>query len=158
MKLGVDSFQLQGIDATKDALDSRAEERAAFWEATKLANATTIDRNAWEPGKVGLLNTAAEAYGMAGNTAGKLADGIANIAGEAIEMLGDMVGATAMTPERISAAVDAKERREAQKEIDFARFRSDADYRRGVEAAEALKLQQERERLYYEQERNERQR
>jgi hypothetical protein len=155
VKLGIDPGQLKGIDATKEVLDLRAKNRAAFWEAVKLEKATRIYRDAWETGVKGAL---LEIYENAGPKLGKAAEMVANIAGEAIEMLGDMVGATAMTPERIEAVIDAKERRGAQYDIDMARFRSDADYRRGVEAQEAQKLEQERERSYYEQERNERQR
>ena len=144
------SSEFKGLDATKEMMNTRAGERAAQRDTLRLEKATQI--NAKAPAQSAKSDKGAVAA-IAKTIGGKAIDAVANIAGEAIEMLGDMFGATAMTPERIEAARDAKERRTAQHEIDMTRFRSDADYRRQVEAQEAQRLQQERERKSFEQER-----
>ena len=95
---------------------------------------------------------------MARGAAAKAFAGVAEVAGAAIQLLGDMFGATEITEERVAAAVDARDKAAAQSEIDMARFRADADYRRKVEAGEAQKIEQERQRVYYERTLDERQR
>ncbi len=143
--------RLQGLDATKEMMHARAADRAAQWDAIRLQNATTINADAPKRGKVSPNARAAEA--AVKGTAGKAVEAVAQIAGAAIEMVGDMFGATEMTPERIAAAVDAHEKTVAQSEIDLKQFRSDADYRRQIEAQEAQKIEAERQRSYYVQER-----
>jgi hypothetical protein len=85
----------------------------------------------------------------------------AQILGAAMEGIGNMFGATAMTPERIEAAREQRKQQgfknEAaaaqQEKIDIARFRVDADHRREVQAREREKLEQET-RKYYDQQKD----
>lgn len=147
----LDPSTVQGIAATKQLVQERAEvqefERQAFRELSGIGllrrdketrGAETIEKDAAAP---------------VTRTAGKAVESIANLVTDAAEMVFDFLGgATPMTPERIVAAIDAKEQRAEQAQIDMARFRSDAEYRRQVEAQEAQKLEAE-QRAYYQKQR-----
>ncbi len=88
--------------------------------------------------------------------AGKVLESESNIAGEAFEILGHMFGATTMMPERIQAALDARDKAAEEHKIDPARFLSDADCRRQCEAREAQKIDEERSRYHEQQKERER--
>ena len=148
--LSLDTSQLKGIDATKAMLDNRAQTRAAHSQDIRLDNATWMKD--WAPERSPKDRSFPALQRGALAKGGKIADYVANIIGEAIEMLGNMFGATAMTPERIQAAVDARDRAAKQQDIDLARFRIDADYRRQVQAREREKLEKEAQK-YSERER-----
>ena len=65
--------------------------------------------------------------------------------------MGDAFGATAETPERIQAKVEAHEKAAAEAEVDWARFKEDKTYRHIVQIREAQKLEEERQRESYQQ-------
>jgi hypothetical protein len=146
-----------GVEETKQVMQDRAElheiERQAFRDISSVgilpAWSAFLKRESEQPalGKPAVEREASAAPLM--SMGGQAVEAVADLAGKFIEMLADMISPTPITPERVQASVDAKERRE---EIDLARFRSDADYRRQVEAGEAAKIQQE-QRRYYDQQR-----
>ena len=79
---------------------------------------------------------------------------MADIAGEAIEMLGDMFGATAMTPERIEIAKAAREHRIEEQHSAAAEAREEKRYhdrqdRQQADAAKAKEIE-ERQSRYWE--------
>jgi len=154
----LDRTDLLGIEATKQVVRERAElheiERQAFRDLSAVG---VLDRD--NDPRLGRQNVGQEtsAQPIIG-AAGKAIETLANLAESAIDMIGDMFGAaTPMSPERIQAAVEAKEGSAVQAEIDLKRFRSDADYRRQTEGQEGQRIA-EQQRNYYERERNERQR
>jgi hypothetical protein len=93
----------------------------------------------------------AQTIELGAKLAGPVLETVANIAGEAIEMLGDMFGATAMTPERVQAAIDARKRAAEQREIEHEWLRKDAENRRQAEAREKQRREEEEARRSYEQ-------
>src|SRR5581483_8722105 len=166
----LDRSQLLGIEATKQMLLERTElreiERQAFRDLSAVGVLEEgITTREMGQGALNVLRGANSAIGATVRTIGHgaaLAAGaaelVANVAGETIEMLGDMIGATEMTPERIQAAIDAREQAAAQHELDVIRSRADADYGLQREAREREKLDEERQRRYYEQQERERER
>jgi hypothetical protein len=164
----LDRSQLLGIEATKQMLLERAELREIERQAFRDLSAVGVLKEGLTTPELGqgvmnLLwgaNSAIEASArtIAAELAAGAADMAANVAGEAIEMLGDMIGATAMTPERIEAAIAAREEASEQHEIDLIRFRSDADYRLQCETREREKVEEEQRRYYEQQQERSRER
>lgn len=145
--------KVQGLDATKQLVQERADlheiERQAFRDLSGIG----LLKHPKEPqlGKEAVERDVSAA--PLTKAAGKALEGIANLVTDATEMVFDFFGgATEMTPERIAASIDAKQQRVEQAKIDMERFRSDAEYRRQVEAQEAQKLEAE-QRAYYEKQR-----
>jgi len=151
-KLGISKDQVKGIDATKDALDARAQDRAANWNAIKLERATTINGNAPKGNGLGaLLNAAGQLPGQTMGVVGKGAESLANMAGAVMELFGDMFGATEMTEERIRAAIDNQEQASERAERDHALGRAEADHELRVEHRDEQEIEEERQRDYYEE-------
>jgi MobA/MobL family len=166
------------IEATKQIMQDRAEafdlERQAFRDLNAVGvlkgEGLSTRQLEWAAGKVDrdvtdILSGAGVAANLTKNTVsrgvaavGKPLEKLAELAAAAIEFLGNMFGATALTPERIQAAVDAQEKAAAEADLDLARFKADKDYRRMIEAREEQKLEQERSRYYEQQQERDRQR
>jgi hypothetical protein len=107
--------QLKGIDATKQALNERAAQRAADREAKRLESATNIKDFSHTVAKSGIRRTA-----KAGKTA-------VRIVGKTLDFVSDAFAslfAPTLTPEQIRQGEIATHRREAEAEnsIDFARY------------------------------------
>ena len=158
----LDRTDLLGIEPTKQLMQERADlheiERQAFRDLSGVGvlkdGITTIQLGQEVSHLLHVTRSAAvqtmQTIQGAAAIAGMAGEAVANIASEAIEMLGDMIGATQMTPERVQAAIDAREVTAEQREIDMVRFREDADYRRRCEAREREESEHERQRRYYE--------
>jgi len=153
----LDPSAVQSLSAVKELLQARAEvreiERQAFRDLTAVGllkresdPRLAKDQLGHEPSAGPLTSLAAAAGGQAFQT-------LADIAENAIQILSDMFGATEMTPERVRAAVDAREQAiEKAGDIDVERSREDSYYRHECETRERQKLEEEQQRQY-EQER-----
>ena len=146
----LDQSQLKGIEATRQAIQDRGElrdvERQFFRDLSGIGLLTPEQNRAAgrkEP-KPGIERDASAA--PLKGAAGRAVEAVANIAGEAIEMLGDMFGATEMTEDRIQAIVHASEQRAEQFEIDLNKLRADDDHDRRAKREQEITEQQERER------------
>jgi hypothetical protein len=146
----LDRSQLNGIEATRHAIQDRGElreiERQAFRDLSGIGLLTQeTDRAAGRKDPKRGRERDVSAAPLKG-AAGRAVETIANIAGEAIEMLGDMFGATEMTEERIRAILDAREQRADQFEIHLEKLRADEDHDRRAKREHEITEQQERER------------
>lgn len=122
--------QLKGIDATKAALDHRAQERSEHWNAIRMENATAIRSRAGSFAKDGIGKTV-KIGGGAARSIGKTLDAAADAFASLI--------APALTPRQIREGERAKDKREAEAAdvIDFTRFTA--------ELAQQRQQEQERE-------------
>ncbi len=158
-RAGVDKFLarldragMQGIAATKQALIERADQREIERQAFRdLSAVGLLDRNE----KPARQNTGRDLAAPAlRSIAGKTFDAVANAVAEVFELF----GATAMTPERIEAAAEARERAVEQAEIDHGLSQAEMDDLIRVENRREHEAEAQREREYYEQGLDDRQR
>jgi hypothetical protein len=157
----LDREQLQGIEATRQTVEERADlleiERQAFRDLSSVGVLQEgITTNQLIHGALDVLSApryaaedVAQTIQMGANAAGKAMDAIADIAGEALEIIGDMFCPTAVTPERVQAALDAQDQRAKQREIDLAKQRDDDDHARRMEAQRQEERKREEERKRY---------
>jgi len=147
---GLEQATLPTLGEALEAVSQRRE--AALMERAP-------DQGADASREMGGKDTAVrELQTRAGALAGRGLDTLANAVSEAIEMLGDMVGATAMTPERIQASLDAREEAAEQRLKDWTRLRREDDEDRRSQDQRERKLEEERQQKLYEQARDEFQR
>jgi hypothetical protein len=158
----LDRSSFLGIGATKQIIQDRAAafdiERQAFRELSSVG-ALKRENDTRPTGRLGrdILGkdpSSQVVTRQAERVTGKALETVAELAAGAIEVLGNMFGATERTPEQIEAAHDAAERAAAATEIDRDRVRSEEGHLRAVEAQEAQKLEQERQRTYYERQKD----
>lgn len=118
--------QLQGLDATKEMLNARREERAEL----RLQQAQDIRRGAWSGrNKLGqmLLATA--------NTGGRAAKSSGRVVSKTLDSVSDLIGsvlAPTLTPEqkRAGAETQAERAADAAEKIDLSQYRADLALRR----------------------------
>lgn len=158
-RAGIDKFLarldrtgMQGIAATKQALIERADQREIERQAFRdLSAVGLLDRNE-KPARENIgKDVAAPAIR---SVAGKTFDAVANAVAEVFELF----GATAMTPERIEAAAEARERAAEQAEIDHALSQAEMDDLVRVENRREHEAEAQRQREYYERGLDDRQR
>jgi hypothetical protein len=158
----LDRSSLPSIEATKQIIQDRAAafdlERQAFRDLSSLG-VLKREKDTRPTGRLGREISGKDPSSrvvtrQAEHVTGKALEAVAELAAGAIETLANMFGATERTPEQIQAAHDAGERAAAAAEIDRERFKSEQDHLRAVEAQEAQKLDQERQRTYYERQRD----
>jgi hypothetical protein len=113
--------QLKGIEATKQALDERAEKRAADREAARLDYATNI-KSRTAIAAADLKKGVHKSATVAGNVLGGLGKGF-----HALSNAFDSLISPKLSPEQIYQGEKAKITREAEAEysIDFSRYTSD---------------------------------
>ena len=154
----LDRSQLKGIEGTRQAIQDRAElrdvERQAFRDLSGIGLLTPEKDRAGgrKDPKPGIERDVSVA--PLKGAAGKALETVANIASEAIEMLGDMFGATEMTEERIQAILEAREQRAEQFEIDLKRLHADEDHDRRTAREREITEQHEHERQETERKRD----
>lgn len=163
------------IEAAKQIMQDRAEafemERQAFRDLNAVGvlkkdegittrqlerAASKLDRDVADilSGAGVAANIAKDTLSKGVKVIGKPLEKLAELAAAAIEFVGNMFGATPQTPDRIQARVDAHEKAAAQADFDRARFKVDKEYRLMIEARDAQKLEQDRQRSYYERQRD----
>jgi len=137
---------LQGIDATRQASDQRAQQRAADRQALRLEGASNIKRGA----RTRAANTKDNLYK---SPRGILkAPGMAlNVIGKPLELLGNVfegIFAPKLTPEQIrDGEIAARERQaDARDQIDFSKYTADRAQERQQEEQREAARQRERER------------
>lgn len=138
----LDAHPVESVAGTREIMQHMRE-------AALMARAT--QRASGAPEYSGRDDAAQFGQAQLGRVLGQTLDYFANIAEEAIGMLGDMVSPTEMTKERVDAIVHAREQTAEEFKIDLARFKSDEDYRRQVEAHHAQKVAEEQRRDYEQQ-------
>ena len=108
-------IQVKGIDATKRALNERAEQRASRWAEIRLENATNI-KDFSRTNVKGSISQTAKVGKTAARTIGKTLDAVSN----AFESL----FAPTLTPAQVREGENATHRRESQAKstIDFSRY------------------------------------
>jgi hypothetical protein len=135
------SRELTGIDATKEALNDKAQLRAAAWEAIRLENATSLkhlSRIIAADLKAGIHKSA----GLAGNVLGGL--------GKTAEVLTDAFESLLspkLSPEQIHQGEKATREREleAERSIDFSRYTGDRAQQRQTEQEQQAARDRQRE-------------
>lgn len=145
---------LSGIEETRQVMQTRAEVREIERQAFRDLSAVGLLSRDNDP-RLGKDQTGQATSGAPLiRRGGKALVALANIAEEAIQVLGDFFGgATEMTPDRIRAVIDARERAAEEQEIDLARLRLDDAYDRGQADARERERLEEEARRYYERER-----
>jgi hypothetical protein len=121
--------QLQGIDATKQALDQRALQRAERWSAIRFENSTNIKDRASVFAK-GKIKRTVSVAGSATRTIGKTLD----FASDAFASL----FAPTLTPEQMREGEKIAARREAEAEhaVDFSRYTAEMAQQRQLQENE----------------------
>jgi hypothetical protein len=152
----LDPSTVQSLGAVKQLVQARAEvreiERQAFRDLIGVGLLKRDSDVRLPKDQIGHEPSADPLTGVAAAAGGKALQTLANIAENAIQALGDMFGATEMTPERIQAAIEAQaQASEKAEDIDLARFREDSYYRHECEARARQKLEEEKRQ--YEQQR-----
>jgi hypothetical protein len=130
---------LQGIDATREASDQRAQQRSADWQAMRLEWATKYRDGRRKVGNENAKSPAPALGKSTVRTIGKLFD----IAAGAFESL----LAPTLTPEQIHDGQKAVHRREAEAEhtIDFSSYTAELAQRQQQDQAREAALQRERD-------------
>ncbi len=106
--------KLQGIDATKQALNERAQQRSAEWQAIRLENATK--KRGAAPIRAGKLRIPSIVAKVPLREIGKTLDLVGNVF--------ESLLAPKLTPEQVRQGERARQKREAEAEhsIDFSKY------------------------------------
>jgi MobA/MobL family len=133
----LDKSQLPGIEAAKQKLDTKAQQRKHDMEASRLERATTINDRAPSRGANDNIRSVTNAAGKIG---GRAISGAFSLAEKLIDGLFSILDPVITPQQRREAAERAHDEREAQgeKQIDFSRYMAER-------AAERQKLENEQE-------------
>jgi hypothetical protein len=154
----LDRKQLQGIDATKEILNTRAAERGAFWDQTRLGNAQRIN-----PAAPTLTKDPTKAPRAVGKVAGR---GVVALGGAVERGISGFAGGLAdmfdppprLTPEQLKARAEAQEERQGR--LDFGKQwdMEEREYRAQFDAQERERQEREAEENNRKRQRGERDR